>query len=57
METSYTTQLMLSMLFFAPGIILFAGLAFVGVLMVVEKTFFQPPSDNTRQTGLPTAKS
>ncbi len=41
MDTNFTTQLALSMLFFAPGILLFAGLAFVGVLMILEKTVFQ----------------
>ncbi len=41
MDTNYTAQLVLSMLFFAPGIILFVGLAFVGVLMVIEKTAFR----------------
>lgn len=41
MDTNYTTQLFLSMLFFAPGVILFVGLAFVGILMVLEKTVFK----------------
>ena len=41
MDSNFTTQLTLSMLFFAPGILLFAGLAFVGVLMILEKTVFQ----------------
>ncbi len=45
METSYTTQLALSMLFFAPGIVLFVGLAFVGVLMFLEKTVFAAKAD------------
>ncbi len=39
MDTNYTTQLFLSMLFFAPGVILFVGLAFVGLLMGLEKAF------------------
>ena len=41
METSYTTQLALSMLLFAPGLVLFVGLAFVGVLVALEKTVFR----------------
>ena len=41
MDTNFTTQLALSMLFFAPGVLLFAGLAFVGVLMILEKTVFK----------------
>lgn len=40
MDASYLNQLFLSIFFFAPGIILFAGLAFVGLLMVLEKTVF-----------------
>ena len=51
MDTSYTTQLALSMLFFAPGIILFAGLAIVGVLMVLEKTVFQAGAANVLTNG------
>ena len=38
MDSHYTSQLILSMLFFAPGIVLLAGLAFVGLLMLLEKT-------------------
>ncbi len=41
MDTTYTTQLLLTALFFAPGVILFAGLAFVGLLMGLEKLFGQ----------------
>ncbi len=44
MDTNYTAQLALSMLFFAPGVILFVGLAFVGILMVLEKTVFKAQS-------------
>ncbi len=51
METNYTTQLALSILFFAPGIILFAGLAFVGVLMILEKTVFQAQATNVLTNG------
>ena len=40
MDTNFATQLTLSMLFFAPGILLLAGLAFVGLLMLLEKTVF-----------------
>lgn len=39
----FTVQLALSMLMFAPGVVLFVGLAFVGILMVLEKTFFKRP--------------
>ncbi len=45
MDTTYTSQLFLSILFFAPGIILFASLAFVGVLMILEKTVFSAQKD------------
>lgn len=38
MDSSYMTQLFVSMAIFAPGIILLAGLAFVGLLMLLEKT-------------------
>jgi len=38
MDSHYTTQLVLSILFFAPGIVLLAGLAFLGLLMLLEKT-------------------
>ena len=41
MDTNYTTQLFVSILFFAPGVLIFAGLAFVGILMALEKTFFR----------------
>ncbi len=37
MDTNYTTQLFTSILFFAPGALLLAGLAFVGILMAFEK--------------------
>lgn len=40
MDSSFATHLFFSILFFAPGVILFAGLAFVGVLMILEKTVF-----------------
>lgn len=40
MDTTYISQLFLSMLIFAPGVILFVGLAFVGLLMVLERTVF-----------------
>ena len=40
MDSNFTTQLTLSMLFFAPGILLLGGLAFVGLLMLLEKTVF-----------------
>ena len=46
MDTNYTTQLFLSMLFFAPGVILFVGLAFVGLLMMLEKTVLRGKADN-----------
>ncbi len=39
MDTNYTSQLFLSILFFAPGALLLAGLAFVGILMAIEKAF------------------
>ena len=39
MDTNYTTQLFTSILFFAPGALLLAGLAFVGILMAFEKLF------------------
>ncbi len=38
MDTAYFGQLLLSLVFFTPGVVLFAGLALVGVLMVLEKT-------------------
>lgn len=38
MDSHYTSQFILSMLFFAPGIVLLAGLGFVGLLMLLEKT-------------------
>ncbi len=38
MDTNFATQLTLSILFFAPGVALLAGLAFVGLLMLIEKT-------------------
>ena len=38
MDTNFATQLTLSILFFAPGVALLAGLAFVGLLMLLEKT-------------------
>ncbi len=38
MDTNFTSQLLLSILFFAPGLVVFAGLAFVGLLMLLEKT-------------------
>lgn len=37
MESSYTGQLLLSIIFFAPGLVILAGLAFVGLLMAIEK--------------------
>jgi len=36
-ELSYTSQLLLSIAIFAPGLVLLAGLAFVGILMVAER--------------------
>ena len=45
MDSNFATQLFFSILFFAPGIILFAGLAFVGVLMLLEKTVFKGQSN------------
>ncbi len=39
MDTHFTSQLFLSILFFAPGMVLFAGVAFVGGLMLLEKAF------------------
>ena len=54
MDTNYTTQLFLSMLFFAPGIVLFVGLAFVGLLMAMEKTIFRGQTSQlnlSAQTG------
>ncbi len=53
METSYTTQLALSMLFFAPGIVLFVGLAFVGILMALEKTVFKGQANATLNVATP----
>ena len=44
MDTNFTSQLALSLLFFAPGIVLFVGLAFVGMLMLLEKTVFKGQS-------------
>ena len=38
MDSHYTTQLVLSILFFAPGIVLLGGLGFLGLLMLLEKT-------------------
>ena len=38
MDTNFATQLTLSILFLAPGVMLLAGLAFVGLLMLLEKT-------------------
>lgn len=40
MDSNFTTQLTMSMLFFAPGILLLGGLALVGLLMLLEKTVF-----------------
>ena len=40
MDSTYTNHLFLSLLFFAPGALLLAGLALVGLLMVLEKTVF-----------------
>ena len=37
MDTHFITQLALSILFLAPGVVLLVGLAFVGALMLVEK--------------------
>ncbi len=55
MDTTFTTQLFLSMLFFAPGVILFVGLAFVGILMVLEKTVFKGQTNATlTATKMPT---
>ena len=48
MDSNFTTQLTLSMLFFAPGVLLLAGLAFVGLLMLLEKTVFA----KTAMTGM-----
>jgi len=50
MDSNFTTQLTLSMLFFAPGVLLLAGLAFVGLLMLLEKTVFA----NRTATGMTT---
>jgi len=38
MDTNFATQLTLSILTLAPGVALLAGLAFVGLLMLIEKT-------------------
>ena len=38
MDTNFASQFALSILFFAPGVLLLAGLAFVGLLMLLEKT-------------------
>ena len=40
MDTNFATQLTLSILTFAPGVALLAGLAFVGLLMLIEKHVF-----------------
>ena len=42
---SYTTHLFLSMLVFAPGMVLFVVLAFVGLLMLLETTVFRGKPD------------
>lgn len=38
MDTTYMSQLMLSIAIFAPGLILLAGLGFVGLMMLLERT-------------------
>jgi len=38
MDTSFTSHLILSIVLFAPGLVLLASLAFVGLLMLLEKT-------------------
>lgn len=53
MDSNFTTQLTLSMLFFAPGVLLLAGLAFVGLLMLLEKTVFA----KNAATGMTDAKA
>jgi hypothetical protein len=52
MDTNYTTQLFVSILFFAPGVLLFAGLAFVGILMALEKTFFSGDNQVVKPLGV-----
>lgn len=38
MDTNFIGQLLLSMTIFAPGLVMLAGLAFIGMLMLLEKT-------------------
>jgi hypothetical protein len=58
MDTNYTTQLFTSILIFAPGVLLLAGLALVGILMAFEKTVLRGEHDvvqplHTAMTVLP----
>ena len=57
MDTTYFGQLLLSLVFFTPGLVLFAGLALVGVLMVLENTALraQPLRSVGPQGRLPAA--
>jgi hypothetical protein len=45
MDTHYIAQLLLSVAIFAPGVILLAGLAFVGLLMLLERTLLGAKTD------------
>ena len=39
MDTSFARDLFISMMIFAPGLIMLVSLAFVGVLMAIESFF------------------
>ena len=41
MNNDFTMQLIISILIFAPGFLLFAGMAFVGIAMAVEELYFK----------------
>jgi hypothetical protein len=38
MEVSETTQMLISILIFAPGLVMLAALSFIGLLLVAEKS-------------------
>ena len=51
MDTHFLSQLVFSILILAPGVVLLAGLAFLGLLMLLEKALFGRDSNVTLVTA------